>query len=258
MNNTILFVGEHPKSFDVRWHTHDAWELVYCTSGQGAFRFENGTVLPYRVGEMVAIPPLEVHANSSREGFTNIHLTIADPSFPYKTPFRVADDDTGSLHSAFTQAKTYYMTDIRGRELVLEALGALITSYIVVFRSSAAFSEPVEKIREGILKNYSRVDFSLDEVIRQQPFHYDYLRKRFKKEVGVSPLEYMTNLRMKSAEMLLTAMWANEYTVSEIARMCGYDDALYFPGCSKSTTAVPPAPLPKKEERKQANNTTNT
>lgn len=115
MNNTILFVGEHPKSFDVRWHTHDAWELVYCTSGQGAFRFENGTVLPYRVGEMVAIPPLEVHANSSREGFTNIHLTIADPSFPYKTPFRVADDDTGSLHSAFTQAKTYYMTDIRGR-----------------------------------------------------------------------------------------------------------------------------------------------
>ena len=140
MNNTILFVGEHPKSFDVRWHTHDAWELVYCTSGQGAFRFENGTVLPYRVGEMVAIPPLEVHANSSREGFTNIHLTIADPSFPYKTPFRVADDDTGSLHSAFTQAKTYYMTDIRGRELVLEALGALITSYIVVFRSSAAFS----------------------------------------------------------------------------------------------------------------------
>ena len=104
MNNTILFVGEHPKSFDVRWHTHDAWELVYCTSGQGAFRFENGTVLPYRVGEMVAIPPLEVHANSSREGFTNIHLTIADPSYPYTTPFRVADDDTGSLHSAFTQA----------------------------------------------------------------------------------------------------------------------------------------------------------
>ena len=68
--------------------------------------------------------------------------------------------------------------------------------------------------------------------------------KRFKKEVGVSPLEYMTNLRMKSAEMLLTAMWANEYTVSEIARMCGYDDALYFSrvfkkhyGCSPSTFA---------------------
>ena len=138
MNNTILFVGEHPKSFDVRWHTHDAWELVYCTSGQGAFRFENGTVLPYRVGEMVAIPPLEVHANSSREGFTNIHLTIADPSFPYKTPFRVADDDTGSLHSAFTQAKTYYMTDIRGREPVVSLYSA---SRSCSSLANAAFSE---------------------------------------------------------------------------------------------------------------------
>lgn len=79
------------------------------------------------------------------------------------------------------------MTDIRGRELVLEALGALITSYIVVFRSSAAFSEPVEKIREGILKNYSRVDFSLDEVIRQQPFHYDYLAQALQKRGGGIP-----------------------------------------------------------------------
>ena len=224
----------------MRWHTHDAWELVYCTSGQGAFRFENGTVLPYRVGEMVAIPPLEVHANSSREGFTNIHLTIADPSFPYKTPFRVADDDTGSLHSAFTQAKTYYMTDIRGRELVLEALGALITSYIVVFRSSAAFSEPVEKIREGILKNYSRVDFSLDEVIRQQPFHYDYLRKRFKKEVGVSP----PGIHDESADEK-RGNAADRHVGKRVHRVGDRPDvrlrrrAVFFPGVQKALRLLP-------------------
>ena len=41
--NTILFVGEHPKTHDVRLHTHDHWEFVYCTSGEGTFRFENGT-----------------------------------------------------------------------------------------------------------------------------------------------------------------------------------------------------------------------
>ena len=40
--NTILFVGEHPKTYDVRWHTHEHWELVYCTGGKGAFRFESG------------------------------------------------------------------------------------------------------------------------------------------------------------------------------------------------------------------------
>lgn len=226
--NTILFVGEHPKTFDVRWHNHEHWELVYCTSGQGYFQFENGSIINYQTGDVVAIPPREVHTNSSNEGFTNIHITMVEPSFPYCTPFRVADDEDKSMKMAFSQAKTYYMTDIKKRELVLAALGDLIASYIVVFRSNTEFSEPVERIRSSIIRNFSRPDYMLDDVIRELPFNYDYLRKLFKKEMGVSPLEYMTSLRMKSAEKLLTAMWTNEYTISEIAQMCGFNDALYF------------------------------
>lgn len=57
--NTILFVGEHPKTHDVRWHIHEHWELVYCTSGSGAFRFENGAVINYQAGDVVVIPPPE-------------------------------------------------------------------------------------------------------------------------------------------------------------------------------------------------------
>ena len=226
--NTILFVGEHPKTYDVRWHSHDHWELVYCTSGHGSFSFENGTTITYQTGEVVVIPPKTRHTNSSHDGFTNIHLTMAEPSFPYHSAFRVTDDTDLSMKMAFSQAKTYYMTDIKMRELVLNALGDLIASYIIVFRSNMEYSEPVEQIRSAIIRNYSKTDFALDEFIRKMPFHYDYLRKLFKKEIGVSPLEYMTNLRMKSAETLLTAMWTNEYTISEIAQMCGYENSLYF------------------------------
>ena len=226
--NTILFVGEHPKTYDVRWHSHDHWELVYCTGGGGSFSFENGTTINYQTGEAVVIPPKTKHTNSSREGFTNIHLTMAEPSFPYHAAFRVTDDTDGSMKMAFSQAKTYYMTDIKMREMVLAALGDLIASYIIVFRSNSEFSEPVEQIRSAIIRNYSKSEFALDEFIRKMPFHYDYLRKLFKKEMGVSPLEYMTSLRMKSAETLLTAMWTNEYTISEIAQMCGYENSLYF------------------------------
>ncbi len=246
--NTILFVGEHPKTFDVRWHSHDHWELVYCTSGHGSFNFENGTIMNYQAGEVVVIPPRERHANVSQEGFTNIHVTMSDPSFPYRSAFRVADDEDGSMKMAFSQAKTYYMTQMNKRELVLAALGDLITSYIVVFRSNTEFSEPVERIRSAIIRNYSRSDFALDEVIREMPFHYDYLRKLFKKEVGLSPLEYMTSLRMKSAETLLTAMWTNEYTISEIAQMCGFEDALYFSRVFKKYYGFSPSNLSKRRQ----------
>lgn len=246
--NDILFVGQHPRTFDVRWHTHDQWELVCCTGGQGAFKFENGAVIHYRAGEVVAIPPGERHANSSQEGFTNIYLTMVEPSFPFRGAFIVSDDVEGHLQSAFSQARYYFLADINKRELVMAALGELISSYMIVYRSNREYSEPVERLRAGIMKNYSRADYALDQAIRQMPFHYDYLRKLFKKELGVTPLEYMTNLRMKKAETLLTAMWTNEYSIAEIAEQCGYEDALYFSRVFKKHFGCAPSAFAKKKE----------
>ena len=225
--DTIVFAGEHPKNLDARWHMHETWELVYCTSGHGAFRFQNGRMLPYHAGEMVAIPPNEVHANSGVEGVANIHLNIREPSFPYHSAFKVQDEG-GSLHRAVTEALTYFVSDKLKKELILASLGELITSYMIVFRSNSEFSEPVAKIRSSILKNYTKSDYALDEYIRTLPFHYDYLRKVFKKEIGKSPLEYMTSLRMKNAERLLSTDWTNGCAIAEIAQMCGYENPLYF------------------------------
>ena len=242
--NNIIFVGEHPKAFDVQWHDHDYWELVYCTEGAGVFQFDNGTSIHYSQGEVVAIPPQHRHTNVSREGFTNLHLRLANPAFADRTPFRVSDDEEQHLKAAFLQARYYYLADIHKRELVLSALGELIVSYLIVYRSNAEFSEPVEQIRKAILRSYGEADFALDETIRQMPFHYDYLRKLFRKEMGVTPLEYLTRLRMKKAETMLGVMWNKDYSVTEVAQLCGYDDALYFSrvfkkhfGCSPSTYA---------------------
>lgn len=257
--NSILFVGEHARTYDVQWHSHEYWELVYCTGGQGSFEFENGTILNYKEGEAVAIPPRELHANISREGFTNIHLTMDEPSFPYRAAFRVNDDPEGHLKIAFSQAKYYFQSDIKRRELVLSALGELISGYMIVYRTNNEFSEPVEQIRSIIIKSYAMPDFALDEAIRSMPFNYDYLRKLFKKEMGVTPLEYMTNLRMKKAETMLTAMWTKDYSVSEIALLSGFDDALYFSrvfkkhfGCSPSYFAKNKSkqPLDEKKSKK--------
>lgn len=246
--NTILFTGEHSRTYKVQWHAHDYWELVYCTGGQGTFSFENGATIQYKEGDAVAIPPNERHTNHSTQGFTNIHLTMEDPVFPFRDAFRVSDED-GNLKHAFSQAKYYFLSDIHKRELVLGALGELIVSYMIVYRNKNEFSASVEQIRSLILRNYARPDFALDEAVRQMPFHYDYLRKLFKKEMGITPLEYMTSLRMKKAESLLSTMWTREYSVAEVARMCGFEDALYFSRVFKKTYGCSPSNFAKKTEK---------
>ena len=243
--NNILFIGEHVRLYDVQQHQHDCWEVVYCTEGEGCFEFENGTTIRYKKGDAVAIPPRERHANISKKGFANIHLSIEDPVFPYRGAFRVSDED-GNLKHAMNQAKYYFLTDIYKKELVLSALGELIVSYMIVYRSKNEFSAPVEQIRMMILRNYAQSDFALDDAVREMPFHYDYLRKLFKKEMGITPLEYMTNLRMKKAENLLSAMWNREYSVSEVAQMCGYEDALYFSRVFKKTYGCSPSHFAKR------------
>ncbi len=225
--NTIIFTGKHPEILNTKWHTHEAWELVYCTSGQGFIRFREGQNISYHMGELVAIPPNTMHINSGDERFTGVHLNMHNPIFPDRDPFKV-QDESSLLLQAITAARINYMSDKRKREMVLTALGDLIAGYMVVFRSNSRFTEPVEKIRQEIFSNHTNPEFSLDAYIRAMPFHYDYLRKLFKKETGLSPLTYLTSLRMKNAERLLSARWSSGRTIAEIARMCGYENALYF------------------------------
>ena len=248
--NNILFVAEHFRAYEVQWHQHECWELVYCTAGEGYFQFENGSSIHYSAGDMVAIPPQERHTNVSQRGFSNIHLTIENPVFPYRSAFRVSDEE-GNLKHAIMQAKYYFLSDINKRELVLGALGELIVSYMVVYRSKNEFSAPVEQIRTLILRNYAQPEFALDDAVREMPFHYDYLRKLFKKETGLTPLEYMTTLRMKKAENLLSAMWNRQYSVSEVAQMCGYEDALYFSRVFKKNFGMSPSNFSQKSTQPQ-------
>lgn len=246
--NTIVFAGEYPETMDVTWHTHETWELIYCVCGQGAFRFRDGRIMPYHAGDMVAIPPMEEHANSSEEGFTNIYINILMPSFPYHSAFQVQDEG-GSLYKAVDEARTYYASDKSRKELVLASLGDLIISYMIVFRSNAEFSEPVAQIRDNILQNYTKPDYALDAYIHTLQFHYDYLRKVFKKEIGMSPLEYMTSLRMKNAEQLLSAVWTRGCAISEIAQMCGYDNPLYFSRVFKKYYGCSPTQFVNKQKQ---------
>lgn len=241
MTDPSLRAEEHDRAQDGHWHSHEYWELVYCTGGEGAYHLESGATLHYRGGQAAAIPPEEVHRNAAGRSAGLIHLAIRAPAFPYKTAFVVQDNAEGHMGVAFALARSSCAASLRDREPVLTALAELIGSYMIALRDSREFSTVVERIRTAILENYTSPSFELDREIREMPFHYDYLRKLFQKEMGLTPLKYMIDLRMKRARSMLAAARTREYTVAEVAERCGFSDALYFSrvfkkyyGCSPS------------------------
>ena len=62
--NEIVYAGRHSLMYTVHRHVHESWEFVYCTWGEGAFRFDGGDV-PYHKGDVVPTPRRRASATST-------------------------------------------------------------------------------------------------------------------------------------------------------------------------------------------------
>ena len=245
--NRICSAAEFRITGEGSEHLCEYWTLLFCTGGRGSVRLEDGTALRCRKGDLAAVPPERRYTIIPEQEFSGIRLILEEPSFSHTGALRISDEN-GSLRAAFRQAAVYWEKREKYGQPVLDALGDLVSAYIAVFGGNRKLSEPVEQIRSAILRDYSRTEFSPDRVIRRMPFHYDYLRKRFKQETGQSPLEYLTALRMEQAGKLMAQRRETGCTVAQIARLCSYEDALYFSRVFKKHYGCTPKAFSRNKE----------
>lgn len=225
--NDIVYVGKHLRTYNVQKHYHDHWEFVYCTGGSGTFEFDDSTVVNYATGDVVVVPPKIYHTNNSVKGFTNIHVRMADAMLPFKTAVTIHDDSDKHVLSAFEDLFFYFNSAIDKRRLLVSAFCNLIVNYVMAFQNNNPLSQVVEEIKSNIVKNFPDSNYQLNEYLHSLPFSYDYLRKLFKSEIGITPHAYLTNMRLQTAEKLLSSL-DHEYNVTKVASMVGFDEPLYF------------------------------
>lgn len=245
--NDITYVGKLTMNYSVSRHAHESWEFVYCTYGSGAFGFDGGT-LEYREGDVVVIPPMVPHTNGSEGGFQNIHINMVSPSLSFTTPRVISDDTNHFLLDAFNAAYFQFYSDRKEAAALLSLYGDLICCYLAAYRTGATLTPVVAQIENNIIANYADSGYELDAYMRSLPFSYDYLRKLFQKEMGVTPHRYLVDKRLKmAAELLVTDDSAGTRTIMDIAYLCGFHDPLYFSKMFRKKYGIAPRNYPKTE-----------
>lgn len=226
--NNISYAGKIHKATSTYWHSHEDWELIYCTEGDGELSFRELAPIKYCEGTVVIIPPGEMHNNSSEHSFSNLHINITDVMMGAGKPFGIPDDEDGHILRAFEDAYYFFNCTMNNKDMIIAALGSLIVNYITAFRNEKPIRGDIDIIRNDILKNYTNCDYELDKFLHSVHFSYDYLRRLFKTEMGMTPHNYLTELRMQLAEKLLCSAKGAELNISLIACSCGYAEPLYF------------------------------
>ena len=236
--NDIIYAGKHAITYFVSKHAHENWELIYCTSGGGEMQFED-RILKYGQDSVMVIPPLVSHTNLSDMGFTNLHVNLIDATLNFKEPALISGIRNDFLRQAFEAAFYYYSNNGIGRTTVLPAYGQLIAGTVYMLSSDAVRSEAVQQIIDDILNNYPDADYDLNVFLQGMPFSFEYLKKMFKKEIGMTPRQFLTNVRLENAANNIALSGCGS-CITQIARQSGFTEPLYFSRLFKKKYGVSP------------------
>jgi len=222
-------------------HSHPFYEIILTLRGEGEVVVDEQTFY-MRPGSVLIIPPHSLHGGLSEGGYEEFFLQV--DSIPVLTE----DLKSGALHVENDQdgllkplAESLFFRFVRGKRdaifsMQYELFLQLLAEKCAAFKGDLA----VEEICSLLARNYSDPELSLSKILAATGYQKDHIRRRFVATCGVTPVEYLTELRIEHAKRLLERREDMGLTVAEIAVRCGYYDSHYFSKVFKKRVGVTP------------------
>lgn len=89
-----------------------------------------------------------------------------------------------------------------------------------------------------MMEHYTDKSFNYKKMCFRSGLSYDYFKNLFIKQYGMSPVKYVTALRIEKAKELLIT---GQYSMTQIADICGFENVYYFSTVFKKHTGVCPS-----------------
>lgn len=223
------------------------YEFIYQVEGAGLYEETGGRRIVLSANELLLIPPMVGHTFSCAESLpaviSCIHFTPQKkirPPLP-ATVFN-ADGDIEILALFKKSAREFNHPSPFSGPL----LSAML-SEIWIRLSRLEKSGPVrEPMKLKMAREYAGLHFrtgigrrDLADYLDVTPEHVNLL---FRRHLGVTPVSYVRDLRIREARELLQN---TPMTVSEVARATGFNDPLYFSRVFRKATGSSPSAFGK-------------
>lgn len=115
-------------------------------------------------------------------------------------------------------------------------------------------SHKTNRIKKYINKNYCNHDLTMDEIATHLNYSPNYISNLFKKETGITLIEYTTNKRIEMAKKLIADTDSKLY---DIAAKTGFYDANYFSTVFKKVVGISPSAYKDKISNVQSDSSQN-
>lgn len=245
----LLLVGASPGSItECSMHRHACYELIMNTEGEGIAEI-GGTEYPFTPGTIHIVPPNMPHRKRSSGGFRDLYFhtdtlqpepVSAKNAFAPQKPISLADDVCHTMEKILSVLLERYLLHQRTDEIT-EALYGVALQLIEEWTRDTAPDHVIRQLIHTITVSYSDPDFHVTEALTATGYSKDHIRRQFHQFTGMTPNEYLTDIRIQYAKRLLRQKNKLRLPVSEIAWMCGFYDAAYFCRLFRKHVGVSPS-----------------
>ena len=230
----LIQISESQILTQYKKHSHSDFEITLVIQGNMNVKINN-EVVTVNEGDVIIIPPECEHEGMAGSNYMDIFIHANDLDF-YN--INIIHDYDGSIKCLFDILKKVDSEKESNYVNISEKIFETICEFLKKYLKTNFKYDFVVNIKNKIYDNISNASFSISQEVKKIGFNTDYFRRCFREELGCTPIEYITNLRIERAKNLLTQK--SFESVEKVAYLCGFSDSFYFSKIFKKNTSLSP------------------
>lgn len=242
----IHTIAMFDSSFEKNSITHysaslPTYELIYFISGESITVF-NGIKLHRQESSLNYLPKGAKNGEYSVKRISGGLCIDIYFDTPDKMPdFALEIKNIPELKNLFV--KIYNIWSSKKSGYYLESMTVFFEIIRIIRKHNKKYlsNQHADKISasyEYMLSNFKNISFDYNEMCKKSGLSYSYFKELFISKYKISPVKYLTHLRIEYAKELLVT---ERYNITEIAELCGFENVYYFSSVFKKLVGVPPS-----------------